>query len=176
MLKDVIKPHRWVRPIELTLRAQQRLHLMISHNQLNSKHHTTTPYSTNPLTLNLCYLFLSSKTKLKSSNRIVNVSLLFSSKRVPSSPGASLTSKRETRSGTTVLSSIFASSLPMQPYGPGGSLGQWRAACGEWKGQAKRKKGSDKLLVYHDRYRHEYFMGTAAAYLAKKEQSLLYRV
>ena len=164
MLKDVTKPRRWVRPIELTLRAQQRLHLMIDYNQLNSKHHTTPPYS------------LSSKIRLKSSNRIVNVSLLFSSKRDPSSPGASLTSKRETRSGTTVLSSIFASSLPMQPYGPGGSLGQWRAACGEWRGQAKRKKGSDKLLVDHDRYRHEYFMGTAAAYLAKKEQSLLYRV
>ena len=95
--------------------------------------------------------FLSSKTTLNSSIRIVNASRLLCSKRLPSSPVASRTSKRETllyfsksafpfvggahdclgapdlleprnnvlektyRSGTTVLSSIFASSLPMQP-------------------------------------------------------------
>lgn len=64
---------------------------------------------------------LSSKTTLNSSIRIVNASRLFRSKRLPSSPRPSLTSKRETRSETTVLSSIFASSLPMQPYGPGES-------------------------------------------------------
>lgn len=66
----------------------------------------------------LCTSSLSMKTRFKSPILNVNVSLVLSSRSVPSSPGAKETSKRTISKLITARISINASCLPMQAKGP----------------------------------------------------------
>lgn len=66
----------------------------------------------------LCTSSLSMKTRFKSPILNVNVSLVLSSRSVPSSPGAKETSNRTISKLITARISINASCLPMQAKGP----------------------------------------------------------
>lgn len=66
----------------------------------------------------LCIPSFSRKTRFKPPSLNVNVSLVLSSKSLPSSPGANETSKRAISKLITARISINASCLPMHPKGP----------------------------------------------------------
>ncbi len=86
-------------------------------------------------------------TKFNGARAIVNVSVLFSNKSLPSSPCANRTSNSVTRRAMTMRSSMSASCLPTQPYGPGNvKLHEW-SKWGEEELGEERGRGRKRYLL-----------------------------